>query len=178
MATYLALFRGINVGGRNKLPMASLKALMGELGAEGVRTVLQSGNAAFELAASRRSPFVPALRAAIGRDFGFEPQVLLLSAADLAKAIAGNPYPSADAVPKAVHVGFLESAPKKPDTAGLDALKTTTESWQLAGRVFYLHTPDGFGRSKLAAAAERRLGVPMTARNWATVGKLRTLAKG
>lgn len=178
MATYFALFRGINVGGRNKLPMAPLKALMGELGAENVRTVLQSGNAAFELAAAKRKPFLAALRGAIGRDFGFEPQVLLLSAADLEKAIAGNPYPSAEAAPKTVHVGFLESVPKAADSAGLDALKIPTESWHLAGRVFYLHTPDGFARSKLAAAAERRLGVPMTARNWATVGKLRDLAEG
>lgn len=175
MANYLALFRGINVGGRNKLPMAPLRTLMEDLGAGQVRTVLQSGNAAFELAAPRRKAFLAGLQAGILKGFGFEPQVLLLSAADLSKAMGANPYPEAEKRPKTLHLGFLAAAPRSPDRAGLEALATTGESWHLAGRTFYLHAPDGIGRSKLAAGAERRLGVSMTGRNWSTVLRLAEL---
>jgi uncharacterized protein (DUF1697 family) len=76
-----------------------------------------------------------------------------------------------------VHLFFLAKSPKKPDTRGLDALRTATERFELKDRVFYLHTPDGFGKSKLAARAERLLGVDATARNWRTVTALIEMAK-
>ena len=74
--------------------------------------------------------------------------------------------------PKSVHLFFLNDAPTKPDLKSLEALKTKTEGFALKGRVFYLHTPDGFGTSKLAARAGKLLGVEGTARNWRTVTTL------
>lgn len=90
----------------------------------------------------------------------------------------GNPFREGEAEPSTLHLGFLDSVPPRPDRAALKALATETERFALKGRVFYLHAPDGIGRSKLAAAAERKIGVPMTMRNWRTVGKLRELLAG
>jgi uncharacterized protein (DUF1697 family) len=75
-----------------------------------------------------------------------------------------------------LHFFFLGDAPKKFDAACLDAVKIPSERWRVIGSVFYLHAPEGFGNSKLAAKAERCLGVPATARNWRTVSELLKLA--
>ncbi|HET8646920.1 MAG TPA: DUF1697 domain-containing protein, partial [Vicinamibacteria bacterium] len=78
--------------------------------------------------------------------------------------------------PTSLHLGFLASVPKNPDLDGLENLRSETERFRLIAGVFYLHAPDGVGRSKLAARAERLLGAPMTDRNWRTVCKLRDIA--
>ena len=87
-------------------------------------------------------------------------------------AVSRNPFPATDEQHKTLHFYFLESAPPHPDLASLDALKSATEQFTLIDSVFYLHAPDGIGRSKLAVKVERALGVPATARNWRTVNKL------
>ena len=102
--------------------------------------------------------------------------MLLLDAAELQQAIAGNPYPEAVAVPKSLHVFFLADAPQHPDLKSLEAVKTDSERFKLMGKVFYLHTPEGVGGSKLAARIEKSLGVAATARNWNTVCKLAEMA--
>ena len=113
----------------------------------------------------------------MSRRHGFEPRVLVRTLAELEKAAAGNPFPEADDDPKSLHLFFLAKPAKKPDLKSLGALKTDTERFVLKGRVFYLHTPDGFGTSKLAKRAERLLGVDATARNWRTVKTLLAMAK-
>lgn len=175
MKTYLALFRGINVGGKNPLPMKVLAALLGELGARNVRTYIQSGNAVLESAARDPAQLAGKIGAAVKERCGFEPNVLLLEREDLERAVAGNPFPEVETDPKALHLGFLASTPERPDLAALEGLRRDGERFQLVQRVFYLHAPAGVGRSKLAASAERLLGVPMTDRNWRTVCKLRDM---
>jgi uncharacterized protein (DUF1697 family) len=101
----------------------------------------------------------------------------VLTLAQLEKAAAGNPFPEADEHPQTLHLFFLEKAAKKADISSMDALRTSTERFVLKGTTFYLHTPDGFGGSKLAQRAERLLGVDATARNWRTVKTLIELAK-
>ena len=108
---------------------------------------------------------------------GFEPRVLLVDFPELERVIASNPFIEAESEPKSLHVGFLESEPKDADLQALDRLRTGRERFEIVGSAFYLHTPDGFGTSKLAAQAEKLLGVPMTARNWRTVLKVRDLAR-
>ncbi len=108
---------------------------------------------------------------------GFEPRVLLLELDDIERAIHKNPFPEAATDPRTLHAGFLASAPQKADLKALASLKADRERFRLLGTVFYLHAPDGIGRSKLAANAERLLGVPMTDRNWRTVCKISELAK-
>jgi uncharacterized protein (DUF1697 family) len=176
MKPFVALLRGINVGGRNPLPMKSLVALLEELGCSAVKTYIQSGNVVLR---SRSS--APRLAAAIGREIhrrhGFEPHVLLLTLDEFNAAIAANPFPEATKDPAGLHLGFLDSIPTNPKLQRMEELKTKTERFRLIGKVLYLHAPDGVGRSKLAAQSERLLGVPMTDRNWRTICAIRRLAE-
>ncbi|MDX1479981.1 MAG: DUF1697 domain-containing protein [Saprospiraceae bacterium] len=166
--TWIVLLRGINVGGRNILPMQDLRALLTGLGYQNIRTYIQSGNVVL-LSPSR--PDEEAIGTAIEKQFGFRPAVLILSAEDLQDATASNPYP-ADAG-KAVHFYFCDQAPASIDHALLTDLKSDSESYELVGTVFYLYAPDGIGRSKLAAKVEKALpGVSLTGRNLNTVNKL------
>jgi uncharacterized protein (DUF1697 family) len=100
----------------------------------------------------------------------------MLSAKKLKKAADANPFPKAEAESKSVHLYFLAKTPKDPDLEALNRLKSGKESFKLMGDVFYLHAPDGIGRSKLAARAEKLIGVEATARNWNSVTKLLEMA--
>ena len=178
MKTYIALFRGINVGGRHILPMKELVALLEELGCRNVKTYIQSGNAVFESQAKNASQLSKMIGAEIKKRRGFEPFVLLLSREEMEKAIANNPFPAGEENPKALHVGFLTSTPKSPDLKTLEGLRASSEHYSLIENIFYLYAPEGIGRSKLAANTERLLGVPMTDRNWGTVRKIMGLTTG
>ncbi len=178
MKTCIALLRGINVGGNSSLPMKALVALLEEMGAQDVKTVIQSGNAVFRSTAPDRAQFAARLAGEIRARHGFAPHVLILGAEALEAAIAGNPFPEAESAPATLHLGFLDSAPQHPDLQKLDSLRKPSERFHLAGAVFYLHAPEGVGRSKLAAGAEKALGVAMTDRNWNTVCRLQELARG
>ena len=176
MQTYVALLRGINVGGSHMLPMKDLKLLFEQNGCIGVRTYIQSGNVVFRSAISDAGRLAKQVAAAVSKGRGFEPHVLVLTRKELERAAAGNPFPEAADNPASVHLSFLAEPAKNADLKSLNALKTATERFVLKDRVLYLHTPDGLGRSKLAARAERLLGVPATARNWRTVTTLLEMA--
>lgn len=176
-STWILLLRGINVGGRNTLPMRELVRDLQSLDLENVRTYIQSGNVVFE-SSGKVSPTLEAEIAATIEDrHGFRPQVLLLEIDQLEKAIESNPFPEAEAEPKTLHLFFLASAPEDADLEALAEAGSPTERFHLTNRVFYLHAPDGIGRSRLASNAEKYLGVPVTARNWRTVQKLWEMAK-
>lgn len=176
MTTYIALFRGINVGGKHLLPMKELALLLEDLGCNGVRTYIQSGNVVFRHRAAAPS-LSGKIRRAVAAAKGFEPEVLLLAVEHVAAAAAGNPLPEGERDPAKLHLFFLGAKPSRPDLEAIERLRSGSERWALAGEVFYLHAPEGIGRSKLAARAERALGVPTTARNWRTVQKLIELAR-
>ncbi len=178
MPTHIALFRGINVGGTGKLPSKALVSLLEDLGAEEVRTYIQSGNAVFRhatRAAAGRS-LARTIERAVLDAHGFEPAVLVLTPARLAQAAAGNPFPEGEEEPSKLHLSFLAETPQAPNRDKLEALRAGRERFALVEDVFYLHAPDGVARSKLAAGAERALGVAATARNWRTVQKILALA--
>ena len=172
MKTWIALFRGINVGGNNILPMAELKGDLESLNLSNIRTYIQRGNVVFDSATKATDPLIEKITRRIEERHGFRPHVLLLSHEDLLTAIESNPFPRAVADPKTLHFCFLAEPTSNPDIEALDSVKTPTERFRLVGDVFYLHTPDGIGRSKLAANVEKRLGVVVTARNYRTVDKL------
>lgn len=172
MTIYIALLRGINVGGKNKLLMKDLMGLLENLGCQQVKTYIQSGNAVFQHSSEKPVELSQRISAAIKEGYGFEPSVLLLQKEELERAIAHNPFPEAVAEAKTLHLYFLSAPPPEPDLAGLEALKTSSENFVLKEGVFYLHAPDGIGRSRLAAKAEKLIGVAGTARNWRTVCKL------
>jgi uncharacterized protein (DUF1697 family) len=166
MNTFIALFRGINVGGNNIIPMKELASLLTERGYENVQTYIQSGNVVFD----RRDTTGAEIGALIEERFGFRPEVLILTSWELEQAIENNPYSPVEG--KHCHFYFCSSTPDSINTAKLKELKSTSEEYFMNGNVFYLHAPDGIGRSKLAANVERCLGVPATARNLNTVNKL------
>jgi uncharacterized protein (DUF1697 family) len=174
--TYIGLFRGINVVGRRLVPMKDLRLALEKAGCIDVQTYIQSGNVVFRSALDDAVHLSEQLAAAVSSRHGFEPRVLVRTLAELEKAAAGNPFPEADADPKSLHLFFLAEPAANADLKSLEALKTT-ERFVLKGRIFYLHTPSGFGTSKLAKRAERLLGVDATARNWRTVKTLLGMAK-
>lgn len=176
MQTYIALFRGINVGGKNILAMKALIAILESLGAQKVRTYIQSGNALFQRSETNIAEFKSKLISQIKLQHGFEPQIMMVSRETIEKAILENPFPEAETDPSSLHLGFLAAPPSHPQLAELNALKKDSERFHLSPSVFYLHAPEGIGRSKLAAKAEKLLGVAMTDRNWKTVCKIRDMA--
>jgi uncharacterized protein (DUF1697 family) len=178
MNIYIALLRGINVGGKNALPMKDLVAMFEVLGASTIKTYIQSGNVVFQHTSDDISGFSKKLGREIKERRGFEPHILVIDRSDLKTAIANNLFPEAESEPSSLHLGFLATAPQNPDLKNLENLKKETERFGLLGRIFYLHAPDGVGRSKLAASSEKLLGVAMTDRNWNTVCKLNELATG
>ncbi len=177
MKTYIALFRGINVGGSNVLPMKELVAILGSIGALNVKTYIQSGNAVFRSRETNASLLSNKISAAIKKSRSFEPQVFLLKLEEMEKAVESNPFPEAESEPKTLHVHFLASVPKTPDLGALESIKGDRERFVVKNGVFYLYAPDGIRRSKLAANAKKLLGVPLTSRNWRTVCKIMDMAK-
>lgn len=176
MNTYIALLRGINVGGRNKLPMRELVEVLKTLGLQEIKTYIQSGNVVFQREAQNIAGLTEQISAAINKSHGFSPKILILQLEDFENALASNPFPEGENDPKTLHLYFLASAPKNPDLETLELLKRESERFAIIGRVFYLHAPEGVGRSKLAARAEKALGVAATARNWRSVGKIFEMA--
>jgi uncharacterized protein (DUF1697 family) len=176
MGLWIAFFRGINVGGHNILPMTELKALLGEIGCNNVASYVQSGNVVFRHEEQSPDVLDSLVSQAVSSKYGFEPQVLLLTADQLSVASAENPFPAGENEPKTLHLFFLQADADSADWDAIGMLKSDTEHFRLVGRVFYLHAPDGIGRSKLAARVEKLLGVPATARNWRTVKKVLQIA--
>ena len=176
MRIYVALFRGINVGGRNLLPMKKLAESLESLGLTAVRTYIQSGNVVFGCPTGAASTWAKRIQGRVKEEFGFEPEVVLLPARELEAAAAANPYPKAASDPKLLHLFVLVSKPKRAGVEALEALRTDDERFHLAGRMLYLHLPSGVAGSKLAAGVEKALGVSATGRNWRTVTKILELA--
>ncbi len=177
MKTWIALLRGINVGGSHLLPMKQLAALLAKAGCRDVKTYIQSGNAVFRSPMSDASRMAARVQAAVLASHGFEPRVLVLDLNELQRAAAANPFPEAVSSPRSLHLFFLAERPKNPDLESLERVKARSESFALKGRIFYLHTPEGFGTSKLVQRVERDLGVEATARNWSTVSAVLELAR-
>lgn len=177
MQKWIALFRGINVGGKNVLPMSELRSDLKGMGLENIRTYIQSGNVVFDSESKNVRALAQAITERIQRQRGFGPRVLIISRKDLQLAIKANPFPDAVSDPQSLHFFFLDDAPATPNLKALDEAKAPTEAYMIKGKLFFLHAPEGVGRSKLAASAEKYLGVAVTARNYRTVEKIAALAE-
>jgi uncharacterized protein (DUF1697 family) len=174
--TWIALLRGVNVGGNKILPMQDLRTLLGDIGFENAETYIQSGNCVFETAQTDPEALATAISGAIGERFGFSPTVLVLSAREMRDAVRDNPFPEAHEHPQSVHVFFLGAPAPHVELGPLEALARPNESFRLVGRRVYLHAPDGIGKSTLATRIEKAMGVDVTARNFRTVLKLAEMA--
>ncbi|MFG2648390.1 DUF1697 domain-containing protein [Streptomyces sp. NPDC048436] len=172
---YAALLRGINVGGKRKLPMGELRTLLAGLGFGDVRTHLQSGNAVFTAEAADDDTLAGRIGEAIQRHFGFPVEVLVRDGAYLKAVADACPFPADALEGKQLHATYF-SGPV--DTTRLDALDQAAflpEEFRLGDRVLYLYAPNGLGRSRLGEVLSRPAlfkGVIATSRNWNTVAKL------
>lgn len=170
---YVALLRGINVGGRNKLPMKELTALFHDAGCSAVRTYIQSGNIVFDVGRRTAAEVAATVREGIATRYGYDIPIVLRSALELRAVLANNPFLHDDPDPKHLGVGFLADEPTAEAIASLDPTRSDVDSFEVVGAEVYLHVPGGMGRTKLTTDwFDRRLGTVMTARNWRTVTAL------
>jgi len=174
---HVALLRGINVGGKNGLPMQSLRALFADAGCSDVRTYIQSGNVIFRASPSlaRRIPAV--IEQAISDQFGLRVPVVTRTTAGLRDVVIGNPFLPRATDTATLHVAFLGAKPTEAQVATLDPNRSPPDEFAVRGREIYLRLPNGVGRSKLTNAyLDSKLGTTSTLRNWRTVLRLAELA--
>jgi uncharacterized protein (DUF1697 family) len=178
MTTFVAMLRGINVGGRNRLAMQDLRALVSAAGGSDVRTYIQSGNAVF---ASRRSSsaIVGALQVQLEEVLGSRVPVLVRTRAELDAVIDTNPFVRRGDDPKVLHVTFLGAVPGAGAVRTAQTKRADGDECLVVGREVYLSCPNGYGTTKLTNTFfEREFGSEATTRNWTTVVKLADLASG
>jgi uncharacterized protein (DUF1697 family) len=179
--THVALLRGINVGGNNKVPMADLRELITSLGYTNVATYIQSGNVVFTSQDSQdtdTAKLAEVLDEKVAERFSVPGHVIVVSRDEMARVIADNPYPD-EPNPKALHAVFRRTDLTTGDLDRVEqarqraAGKGCQDEVTIVGRTLFLRTPDGLGRSELAAQLSRTSSMKTgTARNWATVTRL------
>jgi uncharacterized protein (DUF1697 family) len=178
VTTYVAMLRGVNVSGRNALPMDDLRALVAEAGGTDVQTYIQSGNAVFR---SRRSPsvLIRSLESGLESVLGATVPVLLRTKEELDGVIKANPFVRRGEDVGSLHVTFLGAAPEPATAAAVVQPRGDDDEFQVVGREVYLFCPHGYGNTKLTNTFfEKKLGSRSTTRNWRTVTTLVSMAQG
>lgn len=161
---HVALLRGINVGGKNKLPMKDLAAIFTGAGCRNVSTFIQSGNVTFE---GDTAGLAARIEKAIEKKFGFRPPVQFRNAAELRRVARNNPFINEDEA--WLHVYFLDDPPTRSVIATLDPDRSPGDRFHISGKEIYLHLPNGMARTKLTNAwFDSKLSTISTARNWRT----------
>jgi uncharacterized protein (DUF1697 family) len=172
MSVYIAMLRGVNVGGKS-LKMDALRAMFEALGFPGARTYVQSGNVVFK-ATGAAGPLAKRIADRIQKDFGLEVPVMLRTAQELAKVTRANPFLKEKGIDLTkLHVTFLTDPPTKAGIAKMEGLPAGPDRARVLGREVYLHCPKGYGISKLSNnALEKAFGIRATTRNWNSVNQL------
>ncbi|MHB8635127.1 MAG: DUF1697 domain-containing protein [Fimbriimonadaceae bacterium] len=171
--TYLALLRGVNVGGKNRLPMKALADLFVALGCSDVRTFIQSGNVVFSATPRVYAGLPEVLPEAIRRQFAIQAPVILRTRDEIQAVVSGNPFVLAGEAEGTLYVAFLRDVPCLEHVAGLDPDRSPPDRFEVLGREVYLHLPAGVANSKLTNAYfDSKLKTLSTARNWRTVQAL------
>jgi uncharacterized protein (DUF1697 family) len=185
VSTYVALLRGVNVGGNNKVPMALLRTALEADGFDHVRSYIQSGNVLVDATRANAGKVGTRVAKVISTEFGVSVPVIVVDVPALARVVKDNPY-SHETDHKKLHAIFLPAKPDATSKARLDELsaqfaaKGDRDSITLIGTTLYLHTPGGFGTSDLAKALTTKGRLSQlngTARNWATVTTLLAMAR-
>jgi len=170
MKTYIVLFRGINVGGKNLLPMKELVCMLEKNNYQDVKTYIQSGNVILKCKSNPEKN----IASLINDRYNFQPEVLAIEQSRFIKFVTNNPYKSDDG--KTIHFYFCKDIPDV-DLKKIEKIKSKTEKYHIDGKVLYLNAPNGIGRSKLVANIESCLGVCATGRNLNTVNKLESMLR-
>jgi uncharacterized protein (DUF1697 family) len=167
---YVALMRGINVGGKNMVPMKALAEEFRSAGCKDVRTYIQSGNVVFSASGAAVKKLAKKMAACIETRFGCSVPVVLRSAEELQEAIARNPYAKRPEFSNYTHLMFLADEPAAEAVRGLDPKRSAPDEFTVVGRDVYLWTPGGMGKTKLSNAYfDSKLKTVSTVRNWRTV---------
>ena len=170
---YVALLRGINVGGKNLLPMLDLIALFDGAGCTNAQSYIQSGNIVFRASPAVAARIPAVIAKAVTERFGFEAPVLVRSDEDLARVAKENPFLGAGADEALLHVAFLAESPGAAQVAALDAGRSPPDEFTVRGREIYLRCPNGMARTRLTNQYfDAKLSTTSTMRNWRTVLKL------
>ena len=178
-STYVALLRGINVGGNNMLPMKDLAAMFSKAGCADVRTYIQSGNVVFRAAAEVAARIPAAIAKAIATRAKLQIPVIVRSSAQLRGIAEKNPFLRRDVDTDKLQVVFLAGTPGKAAVAALDPKRSPPDEFIAQGAEIYLHCPNGYGRTKFSNAYfDSKLATTSTVRNWRTVLKLLELSGG
>lgn len=174
MTKFIALLRGINMGGHKKIAMSDLRTLAEKLGFADVQTLLQSGNLVFAAPSKATAPLEAQLETALAKRFGLTTQVLVRSAAEWKKIVAANPFAEeAERHPSHLALMLLKNKPSATALATLKKAITGREYFEADGRSLYAFFPDGFADTKFTTALiDRTLSTTVTARNWNTVLKI------
>lgn len=182
MTIYIALLRGINVGGHNKIKMADLRAALADAGLQRVQTYIQSGNILFE-SPKEESALREIIERVIEHSFGISLTVVLRTADELERIISSCPFPAelvaeveASAEGESLYVAMLPEAPSSEGVAKLEAANNGDDEYRIVGRDVYLLFRQSVRNAKLAVNIAK-LGVPSTVRNWNTMNKLVQLAR-
>lgn len=173
--TFVVLLRGVNVGKAKRVPMATFKALLTELGCTQATTLLNSGNAVVRHAGTSPAALAAAVQAALARQLGFDVPVIVKSAMELQAIVAGLPLAAEPPDPSRLLVAF---APNAQALAALEPLADRVgpdETFVRGSHAAYLHCPGGLLESKAGEALLGKVGKAVTTRNWATVLKLQAL---
>lgn len=177
MIRQVALFRGINVGGHNRVPMAELREVFTALGHTDVTSIIQSGNVCFT-SADDPAAVRTAIRAAVADAFAVDVPVLLRTAAEIDATLAAHPFPLGDVEPKLHHVMFLADSPP-PDAAARIGDHTPSSEYAVIGCEIHVRYPEGSARASLTnAVVDRALDTVSTARNLPTVQKIAAALAG
>ena len=169
--TWLALLRGVNVGGNNILPMKTLANMFTEIGCADARTYIQSGNVIFRASQQVATGLPEKLSARVSKQFGFAVPVVMRTAEQLGQIIREKPFPDSD--DGKLHVYFLAATPATTDVGGLDPQRSPGDDFLVRNREVYVRLPNGMARTKLTNAYfDSKLNTNSTARNWRTVLKL------
>jgi uncharacterized protein (DUF1697 family) len=176
----VALLRAVNLASHNRVTMADLCAMLGDLKLTGARSLLQSGNVVFEAGSAAPQVLERKLEAEAGRRLGLATDFFVRSAKEWSAVLAANPFPAeAKRDPGHLLVFALKDAPGRAQTRALDEAITGREIARVVGRQAYIVYPDGVGRSRLTIAMiERNLGTRATGRNWNTATKLGAMLAG
>lgn len=177
MARFVALLRGVNVGGAKRVPMADWRALLGALGYGGVQTLLNSGNAVFESSGRSTAAHASRIQAAVAETLRVDVPVIVKSAKDWAAIEAGNSLATSAADPSRLLVAFTGEPSALHGLAALQPLVSAPEQWLLGAHALYLWCPNGVLQSKAAEALLGKVGKAVTTRNWATVTKISALLR-
>lgn len=174
MKTYIALLRGINVSGKNKIPMADLRAMLTDMGLNSVKTYIQSGNVVFQSKEDKTAILEASIKENIKSAFGFEVPVLVKTKTELEVIFKSNPYTDSDAIKeKQVYFVLLKNPAERELVKAFHSEKYATEDFKITDDCVYLLCKIGYGKAKLNNnLIERKLKVEATTRNYNTMVKL------